>query len=108
MDALEPAIASDQPAQAPPSPDATIDASAAPVSATDDVGTDVRVVEVQPGNSLSDLITAVYGAYDPRFVPRIQAMNPQLKNPNYIVAGDRLRFPNQGNVAPTQQPGSPR
>ena len=53
------------------------------------------MVPVSPGSSLYDLITAIYGEYDPRYVPRIQAMNPQVKDPNYIFAGDKLRFPEQ-------------
>jgi type II secretory pathway predicted ATPase ExeA len=54
---------------------------------------DIRVIQVSPGSSLYDLMTNIYGAYDPRYVPRIQAMNPQMKDPNFIVAGDELRFP---------------
>jgi hypothetical protein len=56
-------------------------------------GADIRVIQVSPGSSLYDLMTNIYGTYDPRYVPRIQAMNPQMKDPNFIVAGDELRFP---------------
>ena len=53
----------------------------------------VRVIRVRQGSSLYDLMTALYGSYDPKQVPRIQAMNPQMRNPDRIMAGDQLRFP---------------
>jgi hypothetical protein len=64
----------------------------APAAATP--GSDpVRVIQVSPGSSLYVLMTDIYGTYDPRYLPRIQAMNPQMTDPNYIMAGDELRFP---------------
>ena len=61
-----------------------------------------RHVQVTPGSSLSDLMKSVYGKYDPRDLPRIQALNPQVRDPNRIVAGDELRFPEQSAEPATQ------
>jgi type II secretory pathway predicted ATPase ExeA len=56
-----------------------------------------KVVDVEPGNSLSDLMIAVYGQYTNNMVRRVQAMNPQITDPNMILAGDSLRFPAETN-----------
>jgi general secretion pathway protein A len=91
-----------QPAAARPAP-ATL-ATATPPRASDLAATSasesntidpprVKVVTVPEGSSLSDLMLAVYGQYSARMIPRVQAENPQVTNPDRILAGDRLRFP---------------
>ena len=59
----------------------------------------VEIVEVVPGSSLSDLLVAVYGRYSTALIPRVQAMNPQVTDPNKILAGDQLRFPSRPQSA---------
>jgi hypothetical protein len=108
QDVAKPTVAQPPPATtpaAPVQPQPTLAAAArvapaaptpaiTPVAPRAESGTDpVRVIQVSPGTSLYDLMTNIYGTYDPRYVPRIQAMNPQMTDPNHIIAGDELRFP---------------
>jgi type II secretory pathway predicted ATPase ExeA len=52
-----------------------------------------RVITVPPGSSLSGLLLTVYGQYSSEMVDRVKAVNPQVNDPDFIIAGDRLRFP---------------
>jgi type II secretory pathway predicted ATPase ExeA len=52
-----------------------------------------RTVRVQPGSTLESLARDVYGGADPALIKRIQSANPQVVDPNFIMAGDLLRFP---------------
>jgi nucleoid-associated protein YgaU len=58
------------------------------------------VVTVPAGSSLSDLMLAVYGQYNSQMMERVQAVNPQVTDPDVIIAGDRLRFPDKTSPAP--------
>ena len=62
------------------------------------------VVTVPQGSSLSDLMLAVYGQYNSQMMQRVQAVNPQVTDPDFIVAGDRLRFPEK--ATPPAAPGT--
>jgi nucleoid-associated protein YgaU len=73
-----------------PAPGATASTAAAQVSAPAEPAT---VVTVPAGSSLSDLMLAVYGQYNSQMMERVQAVNPQVTDPDVIIAGDRLRFP---------------
>jgi hypothetical protein len=66
-----------------------------------------KIIDVEPGNSLSDLMIAVYGQYSNNMVRRVQALNPQITDPNMILAGDSLRFPADGKPAYDSE-GQPR
>ncbi|MFN8644724.1 MAG: hypothetical protein U0802_24815 [Candidatus Binatia bacterium] len=58
-----------------------------------------RTVEVPHGATLAELARSVYGVVDPETIRRIQSANPQVVDPNVILAGDRLRFPEPGGDA---------
>jgi nucleoid-associated protein YgaU len=75
--------------------------AAASDAARQDPGT---VVTVPAGSSLSDLMLAVYGQYNSQMMQRVQAVNPQVTDPDFIVAGDRLRFPEK--ATPPAAPGT--
>jgi type II secretory pathway predicted ATPase ExeA len=81
-----------------PAPAATGAARQEPVPET---GT---VVTVPPGSSLSDLMLSVYGQYNSQMMNDVQAVNPQVTDPDFIVAGDRLRFP-QKATGPSESAG---
>ncbi|MBI4516755.1 MAG: AAA family ATPase [Deltaproteobacteria bacterium] len=53
----------------------------------------VRVIRVTPGTTLAALTKAAYGEVSPELLRRVQAANPQIADPNRILAGDALRFP---------------
>jgi general secretion pathway protein A len=71
-------------AAAPPPPPAETDAAAA---------VEVRTMQVPAGATLAELARQIYGAADQDTIRRIQSANPQVIDPNLILAGDRLRFP---------------
>jgi type II secretory pathway predicted ATPase ExeA len=54
-----------------------------------------QIIDVEPGSSLSDLMITIYGHYTSTMVQHVQALNPQITNPNIILAGDALRFPSE-------------
>jgi type II secretory pathway predicted ATPase ExeA len=85
-------------ARAPAAPDTT---ATAPTAAAPDAGT---VVTVPAGSSLSDLMLSVYGQYNSQMMDDVQAVNPQVTDPDFIVAGDRLRFPEKA-TAPSESAG---
>jgi general secretion pathway protein A len=81
-------IGSDEPARARQ--------AAAPVDAVPDSHVDqprFRTVRVAAGSTLESLAREVYGGVDPVLIKRIQSANPQVVNPNVIMTGDLLRFP---------------
>lgn len=53
----------------------------------------VRTVRVPRGATLAMLIEQVYGTVTPELLARVQKANPQIRNRDLILAGDRLRFP---------------
>jgi len=59
------------------------------------------VVTVPAGSSLSDLMLAVYGQYNSQMMERVQAVNPQVTDPDVIITGDRLRFPDKASAIPS-------
>mgnify|MGYP003584688963 CR=1 FL=1 len=48
---------------------------------------------VKPGDRLIDLVEAVYGSRDDRWVQQVQRYNSHIKNSHVIHVGDRLVFP---------------
>jgi nucleoid-associated protein YgaU len=52
-----------------------------------------RSVRVAAGSTLSSLTREVYGLVDPGLIARVQSANPHVVNPDHILAGDTLRFP---------------
>lgn len=81
-------------------------AAAAPVNvdAGDTLGlggesAEIALVRVAPGSTLSALARRIYGEADPGVIRHIQRANPQVVNPNLIVVGDVLRFPQLGSGA---------
>jgi len=52
-----------------------------------------RAVLVQPGTSLEALMRATYGTVNPQLLRLVRAANPQIVDPDHILAGDTLVFP---------------
>jgi len=48
---------------------------------------------VQPNDTLRDLCLSIVGRYDAVVLERIRKLNPELKNPNRIEAGQEVRLP---------------
>jgi type II secretory pathway predicted ATPase ExeA/phage tail protein X len=101
--AVQPAPADAAGAAAPAPADADAAAAPAPVESAPptiddpapsaDAGPAFRTVRVEAGSSLESLAREVYGGVDSALIKRIQSANPQVVDPNVIMAGDLLRFP---------------
>lgn len=52
-----------------------------------------RLIHVPPGATLSSLVRGLYGEVNRDLLSRIESLNPQLADPDRILAGDVLRFP---------------
>jgi Tfp pilus assembly protein FimV len=48
---------------------------------------------VQPNDTLRDLCLSIVGRYDAVVLEKIRKLNPDLKNPNRIEAGQEIRLP---------------
>jgi general secretion pathway protein A len=48
---------------------------------------------VQPNDTLRDLCLSIVGSYDAVVLERVRKLNPDLKNPNRIEAGQEVRLP---------------
>jgi len=51
------------------------------------------VVTVQEGQTLSGLAVRYQGRFDSELTQEIQKLNPQIQNPDMIIAGSQLRLP---------------
>lgn len=60
----------------------------------------LRTVRVKRGSTLGSLAREVYGNVDAALIRRIQSVNPQVVDPNLIIAGDLLHFPEDGPGRP--------
>jgi hypothetical protein len=52
-----------------------------------------KEVVIQPGDTLSKICNHYLGKYDPFVLQKLKALNPQLTDPNRIIAGDSLCLP---------------
>ena len=95
-DASQPGQAADLAAAA--APDVAAPAAERPIA--DAATPRFRSIRVAAGSTLGSLAREVYGNVDPALIKRIQSANPQVVDPNRIMAGDLLRFPDL-------QPGHP-
>src|SRR6266478_3753248 len=48
---------------------------------------------VQPNDTMRDLCMSIVGRYDAVVLEKIRKLNPDLKNPNHIEAGQEVRLP---------------
>jgi hypothetical protein len=48
---------------------------------------------VQPNDTLRDLCLSIVGRYDAVVLEKVRKLNPELKNPNRIEAGQEVRLP---------------
>jgi phage tail protein X len=64
-----------------------------------------RTVRVEAGSTLESLAREVYGGVDAALIKRIQAANPRVVDPNVIMAGDLLRFPEAAPEHPVARKG---
>jgi hypothetical protein len=51
------------------------------------------VYVVQPQDTLRDLCVATLGRYDSTVISEIRNLNPGLKNPEHLHAGEEIRLP---------------
>jgi general secretion pathway protein A len=54
---------------------------------------DSMLVEILPNDTLFDICVQSYGKYDDEVWARLQELNPWLKDPNRIEAGQQIRVP---------------
>jgi len=50
---------------------------------------------VQPKDTLRDLCVSTLGHYDKAVLSQIQTLNPELRNPDHLDAGQKIRLPLQ-------------
>ena len=61
---------------------------------------DSMLVEIMPNDTLFEICMQSFGRYDEETVAKIQQLNPWLKDPNRIEAGQEIRVPvNSGLLA---------
>jgi general secretion pathway protein A len=61
---------------------------------------DSMLVEIMPNDTLFEICVQSFGRYDEETVAKIQQLNPWLKDPNRIEAGQEIRVPvNSGLLA---------
>ena len=48
---------------------------------------------IQPNDTLRDLCISAVGRYDNTLLAEIRKLNPELKDPNHLLAGREIRFP---------------
>ncbi|MEW6267023.1 MAG: AAA family ATPase [Thermodesulfobacteriota bacterium] len=75
------------PRQEPVQPTAA--AESTPSYPPDRLGT----ITVQPGDTLASMIRKVYGRYDQFYLNKVREANPDLKNIEKILVGQRIDFP---------------
>ncbi len=63
------------------------------VSTANSGRTSESLVTVAQGATLIELAVAIYGDYSPEILKTVRTANPQIENPDLIVAGDRFKFP---------------
>ncbi len=51
------------------------------------------LIVVQPDQTLSGISVRQVGSYDPKLAEQIQELNPDIKNPDHIEVGQRIRLP---------------
>ena len=66
------------------------------------VFSDPDIVKVQAGDDLRRICLHHLGRYSTRVVQEIQALNPQLINPNYIEVGQEIRLPLSRQSVPSK------
>jgi general secretion pathway protein A len=64
-------------------------------------------VRVEPGDTLRQISLRHLGRYSSRIVQQIQALNPELLDPNHIEPGQQLRLPADSSL-PTRSEKDPR
>jgi nucleoid-associated protein YgaU len=64
-----------------------------PEDTTEPTGPPVREVRVPPGVGLRALARRIFGTDSQSIINRVKKMNPQITDPDHILAGDVLRFP---------------
>jgi hypothetical protein len=48
---------------------------------------------IQPKDTLRDLCVSMLGRYDGNVLSEIRELNPDLKDPNHLDAGQEIRLP---------------
>jgi len=53
----------------------------------------IFVYVVQPKDTLRDLCVSTLGRYDEVVLSQIQKLNPELRNPDHLEVGQKIRLP---------------
>jgi|GEM_PF-1143438 len=60
-----------------------------------------RVLTVAKGATLTEMVLSVYGDYSTALIDRVRRANPQIDDPDFILAGDHFRFPSTSKTVPS-------
>ena len=52
-----------------------------------------RSIIVEPNETLYGISRQYFGSYNPSIAAKIRELNPEMKNPNFILSGHKLRIP---------------
>lgn len=69
---------------------------------------DSKLILILPNETLYQISVKNFGKYDEGILARVRALNPWLNNPDYIVAGQKIRVPDTGSVSQTILPTAER
>jgi general secretion pathway protein A len=83
------------PLQAQPANAAVDSPISAPTTGPAKLSREVRLVKVDPGESLSTICTEQFGECTRSMLERIIALNPQIANPDLILMGEKVAVPVQ-------------
>jgi phage tail protein X len=56
-----------------------------------------NIVVVNKGETLNAIIVRVYGKADPKVLDAILEINPEIKNPNFILENQAIKLPDKAN-----------
>jgi type II secretory pathway predicted ATPase ExeA/nucleoid-associated protein YgaU len=83
-----------------------LDRKLAPAGSPDLIGS----LTVMPGDTLGKLIRGIYGpfSFNPEYTRKVLAVNPQLNNPDSLVVGETVFFPDLPVVPEIGLPATPK
>jgi general secretion pathway protein A len=61
-------------------------------------------ITVEPGQTLQDISVQYLGGFDLQRLHQIQALNPELIDPNFILAGQKIRLPGPASTTISSTP----
>jgi hypothetical protein len=85
--------AGSQPAQRAIEPTADGQPHELPQTVAHDSALSFFIYVVQPKDTLRDLCVSTLGRYDKAVLSQIQKLNPELRDPDYLDVGQKIRLP---------------